>query len=138
MARNDPLAAWRKFAFDNMQIGAADTASEHAKQNVSRPDLGSWNLDDVKRSLGDVQWRNQNGSLHLTHGNARKHIQLSPRGPRAGHYYCPKRDGESFGRVRALEARGYADNPRRCKGMEGFDKVIEKMARPERFELPAF
>jgi hypothetical protein len=64
MTRDQSLAEHGEFALDDVQICPANSASAHAKKNVTRLKHGPINLADSQRVLGNIIWRSYYGSFH--------------------------------------------------------------------------
>lgn len=55
----------RQLAFDDVEVGPADTAGKNFEENVAGLELGRRYVCDVKRALRDRRRRFEDGGFHL-------------------------------------------------------------------------
>jgi hypothetical protein len=53
MSGDNSWIEWRQFAFDNVKIGAADSAGEYTEENMARLELGLRNVFNFEWGLRD-------------------------------------------------------------------------------------
>jgi hypothetical protein len=51
MAGNDPHLLRRQFSFNNVEVSAAYATGANAQENVTQPQAGIGNINDLKRTL---------------------------------------------------------------------------------------
>ena len=64
MAGNQTCQQSREFAFHNMKVGAANTAGQHAKQNLAGARLGPGHVLDTQAGTKVFARRSKHGSFH--------------------------------------------------------------------------
>jgi hypothetical protein len=64
MTRNDSFTQRRQFAFDNMQIGAANTAGANAQEKMAWLGFRSLHLRNPKRMLRNILRRREDSGFH--------------------------------------------------------------------------
>jgi hypothetical protein len=64
VAGNHLRMLWRKFALDNVEIGATDTTGTDAEKHVAGFKDGLGDLGDLQRMLGNWARRGEDGSFH--------------------------------------------------------------------------
>ena len=57
---------WRQFPFDDVEIGAAHAAGEHAQQNISGRELWLSDVSDAQRALRYWLRRGEDCGLHVS------------------------------------------------------------------------
>src|SRR6476646_2371244 len=65
VAGNYFIAAWRQFAFHNVQVRSTNAAGAHTQKNMAGLELWPRDLADLERVLRNISWRRENGSFHL-------------------------------------------------------------------------
>jgi hypothetical protein len=66
MAGNEAGMRSRQFSFDDMEIGPANAACEHAQQHLSRSEFRAEHFLDSQRTIGDLARRTKHRRLHAS------------------------------------------------------------------------
>jgi hypothetical protein len=69
VARNQRRPQRGQLAFNNVQIGAANSAGEQTQKDLPRANLRSRNFLDVQRTIGNLRWGHKDGGFHFSRIN---------------------------------------------------------------------